>query len=63
MPTYKAQQFIDAIPGTGGVISLLAHNVGCKWHTAKKYIDAHPTIKRAWEAECNKVTDKAAICK
>lgn len=59
MPSYKAQQFIDAIPGTGGVVTTIARIVGCDWHTAKKYIDGYATIKRAYEDECERVLDKA----
>ena len=56
---YTAQQFIDAIPGTGGVISSIAAKVGCAWHTAKKYIDNFTTVNQAWSNERNKITDKA----
>ena len=56
---YKAQQFIDAIPGTGGIISTIAAKVGCAWHTAKKYIDGYPTIQKAYQDECEKVLDLA----
>jgi len=57
--SYKAQDFLKAIPGTGGIISALAERVGCDWHTARRYIDTHPTVREAWEAERNKITDKA----
>jgi len=56
---YTAQQFIDAIPGTGGIVSEIAKRVGCRWHTAKKYIDEYATVKEAWEAERNRITDTA----
>lgn len=59
MPKYTAQQFINAIPDTGGVISALADRVGCDWHTAKKYVTEYATVQKAWEAEKNKVTDAA----
>ena len=36
--TYKTQQFLDAIPGTGGIITAIAKRLGCSWHTAKKRI-------------------------
>jgi hypothetical protein len=57
--SYKAQDFLKAIPGTGGIVSALAERVGCDWHTARRYIDTHATVKEAWEAERNKITDKA----
>ena len=56
---FTAQQFIDAIPGTGGVISTIAERVGCHWNTAKKYIDAMPTVQTAWQNERNRITDTA----
>lgn len=54
---YKAQQFIDAIPGSGGIIATIAKRVGCTWHTAKKYIDEYTTIQQAYEDECEEVND------
>lgn len=56
---YTAAQFIKAIPGTGGIISALADKVGCTWHTAKKYVTEYATVAEAWEAERNRITDKA----
>lgn len=56
---YKASEFIEAIPGTGGIISTIARRVGCDWHTAKKYIDTYPTVNRAYEDERERVTDLA----
>lgn len=59
MARYSAKQFINAIEGTGGVISDIAKNVGCTWHTAKGYIDKYPKVREAYEAERARVTDKA----
>jgi len=56
---YTTKQFIDAMPGTGGVISALADKVGCCWHTAKKYVTKYATVRDAWEAERNRITDVA----
>lgn len=56
---YTAGQFINAIPGTGGIITAIADRIGCTWHTVRRYIDRHPTVKTAWEAERHKITDKA----
>lgn len=54
---YTAQQFIDAIPGSGGIISTIARRVGCSWHTAKKYIENYVTVKRAYDDEVGTVGD------
>lgn len=56
---YTAQEFIDAIPGTGGIITTIAGRVGCAWHTAKKYITTMPTVERAYINECERVLDMA----
>lgn len=54
---YTAQQFIDAMPGTGGVISAIARKVGCTWHTADKWIKTRPTVNIAWQAERESILD------
>lgn len=58
-PLYTAKQFIAAIPGTGGIVTSIAERVGCKWHTAKKYIETMPTVRQAYEDECARVLDMA----
>ena len=56
---YTAQQFIDAIPGTGGVVSAIADKVGCTWNTAKKYLTEYATVNQAWQNERNRINDRA----
>ncbi len=56
---YTAKQFIDAIPGTGGIVSTIAKRVGCTWHTAQKYISEYATIQQAYQDECEAVSDMA----
>ena len=56
---YKAQVFIDAIPGSGGIIATIAERVGCAWNTAKKYIEEYPTVQQAYKDECEVINDKA----
>ena len=56
---FTAKKFIDAIPGTGGIISTIAKKVGCQWHTAKKYIENYPTIKQAYDNEKHRIDDAA----
>lgn len=58
---YKAQQFIDVIPGTAGIITTIAQRVGCSWHTAKKYIDKYATVRQVYESECNAMLDTAEL--
>lgn len=56
---YTAKQFIDAIPGTGGIISAIAKRVGCTWRTARTYIDTRPSVAEAYQDECEAVLDLA----
>ena len=56
---FKAGDFINAIPGTAGIIDSIAKKVGCDWHTAKKYIDEYPSIKGAYNDEVERVSDLA----
>lgn len=58
---YRAQQFIQAISGSAGIISTIARRVGCVWHTAKRYIDKYPTVRRAYEDECESILDLAEL--
>lgn len=54
---YSARRFIEAIPGSAGIIAVIAKRVGCEWHTAKKYIERLPSVKRAYEDECENTLD------
>jgi hypothetical protein len=56
---YKASQFINAIKGSGGIITTIANRVGCSWHTAKKYIEEYATVKQAYNDELELVSDIA----
>ena len=58
---YTAQQFIDAIPGTGGIVTGIAKRVGCSWHTAKRYIDMYATVRQAYDDECEAILDMAEL--
>ncbi len=57
--SYKAQDFINVIPGSGGIISTIAKRVGCDWKTAQRWIENHKTIKDAFDNECETVDDLA----
>ena len=59
--SYTAQTFIDAIPGTGGIVSAIARKVGCEWNTARKYIDNYPTVKAAYDAECEAMLEHRRV--
>lgn len=57
--TYTVKQFIEAIPGSGGIVSTIAKRVGCNWSTANEWILNKPTIKRAYDDECEAINDMA----
>jgi hypothetical protein len=57
--TYKAQQFIDAIPGSGGIITKIATKLGCNWYTVDKAIKKYPSVAAAYQAEKEKILDLA----
>ena len=59
MAKYIVGQFMRAIPGTAGIVSSIARNVGCEWHTADKWIKDSPTLKTAVDNERHVITDKA----
>ena len=44
---------------TYSIVATLAKRVGCDWHTAKKYIDEYPTVRQAYDDECETVNDVA----
>lgn len=54
---YTAEQFIEAIKDSAGIVSAIAQRLGCEWHTARHYIDHHPTVRKAYDAECEKILD------
>jgi len=56
---YTTQQFIEAIPGSGGVISTIATRVKCGWHTADRWIKTRPTVRVAYQDELEKGLDQA----
>ena len=56
---FTAKQFIDAIPGTGGIVVRIAQKVGCDWNTAKKYITEFATVRAAYEQEKHAMDDLA----
>ncbi|GAG17088.1 unnamed protein product, partial [marine sediment metagenome] len=58
---FLAQDFIDAIPGTGGIITDIAKEVGCCWNTAKKFITNFATVKAAYDQEVESVLDSAEV--
>ena len=56
---FTAQEVIDAIQGTGGIVTAIARKLGCTWNTAHRYIENMPTVKAAYDAEVESTLDFA----
>jgi hypothetical protein len=54
---FSAEQIIEAIQGSGGIMSTIARKLQCDWYTAQKYIADHPTVKAAYDAERASILD------
>lgn len=55
----EPKTILDAIPGSGGIISVIADTLGVDWHTAKKAIEENEEAKVALENEMEKRLDLA----
>jgi len=56
---YRASQFIEAIPGSGGIISTIAARVGCHWHTARRFCMEVKAVREVYDDEVEKTYDMA----
>lgn len=55
----KLKTILDAIPGSGGIVSTIADSMGVSWATARKALDENPEAFQAFEAEQEKRLDLA----
>jgi hypothetical protein len=56
---YTAEEIIEALTETKGLVYLAADRLGCTAQTVYNYIDRYPTIKTAWEAANGRMGDIA----
>jgi hypothetical protein len=58
---YTEQDFLEAIPGSGGIISTIANRVGCTWKTADKFCKSseYPNAHDLWLAEREGLKDQS----
>ena len=56
---FKAEQFIDAIAGSGGFITTIAKRVGCSRNTVYAGMKRYPTVKQAIADEKDAIKDMA----
>ena len=58
-PRVSRQRIAQAIPGSGGVIRVIAHRTGYTWHTVRDAIDADPELLQMLRDEQEAVDDMA----
>ncbi len=56
---FTAQQIIDAIPSTGGIMALVAQKLGCDRVTIWRYAKRYSTVRLALEQADEAATDMA----
>lgn len=58
---YTAAQVAAALEATKGMVYLAAKQLGCSHTTIYNYIERHPTVREAWEAQGGEVGDTAEL--
>lgn len=58
-PRYSKRTVLQAIEGSGGIVSAVAKRLGCDWATARAYIQRWPETQAAFEAERERILDQA----
>lgn len=58
---FSRRQFIKAIPGSGGIISVIKNRVGCAWCTARDMIEGDDELKKLFQAEGEVALDLAEV--
>jgi transposase len=55
----SVKKILNAIPGTGGLISAIAVKLKVHYHTVLNYANKYETVRQAIEEEKEKILDKA----
>ena len=48
---YKKADILEAIKGSGGIVTTVALSLNCDWHTAKANIEKYDETREAFDAE------------
>lgn len=56
---YTTDDFLAVIPGSYGIMKIIAQRLGCAWHTAKHQIESDPVLFQAYNNEKKAVDDTA----
>lgn len=54
---YTRDAVLEAIHGSGGIVSNIARRLGCDWHTAKTYVEQWTQTASAFMAEKETIKD------
>ncbi len=58
-PRYNKRTVLQAIEGSGGIVSAVAKRLGCGWITAQRYIQRWPETQEAFQSERERILDLA----
>lgn len=56
---YTVAQIIEAIKGSGGIMSTIAARLGCEWYTAQRHVNLYAGSRAAYAAERETLVDAA----
>ena len=62
MKHYTKKELLEAIKGSGGIISEVARRLGCDWMTARKYTESYKVTHEAMIAESETMLDQVERC-
>jgi hypothetical protein len=54
---YTAEQMINALKATRGMITYTSDYLGCDYKTVRRYIDKYATVKEAYEDAKDRIAD------
>ena len=56
---YTVAQFQKAIKDSGGLKSTIASRLGCSYNTVMSWLENKPTVREAYDEECERMNDLA----
>ena len=56
---YTIDQILEAIKGSGSIMSTVAKKLGCSWKTAETKVNQHEETRQAFEDERQTIIDMA----
>ena len=56
---FTAEEVLEAVEGSGGIMSTVADRLNCTWRTARRYVNMYVSTREAFEAETEQIGDMA----